>query len=152
MIRILFVCHGSICRSPMGAYLLRDIAARKGWGEADIHIESAATSAEEIGNPVYPPIRKILESHGINCSGYKARRLKADEYWDWDYIIVFDEENMRETKKIWGSDLGHKIHFIKSYSGKEGYVEDPWYTRDFETCYQEIKEGCEKFLETIVRV
>ena len=151
MINILFVCHGNICRSPMGEYLLRDIASRKGWTEADLHIESAATSTEEIGNHVYPPVKKLLEDHGINCSKKRARRIKHDEYWNWDYIIAFDNENVREIARICGPDIGHKVHLLKSYTGDSGEIADPWYTRDFQTCYDETYAGCEELLKVLTR-
>ncbi|WP_026507579.1 low molecular weight protein-tyrosine-phosphatase [Butyrivibrio sp. MC2013] len=151
MIRILFVCHGNICRSPMGEYLLRDIAARKGWTEKDIYIESAATSTEEIGNGVYPPVKKLLEERGINCSKKRARRLRSDEYWNWDYILCFDAENVSEIGRICGQDLGHKVHLLGSYAGQQGDIADPWYTRDFKLCMEQTENGCKAFLELLTR-
>ena len=151
MIKVLFVCHGNICRSPMGEYILRDIAARLGWTESDIMIESAATSTEEIGNQVYPPVRKLLEAHGINCSRKRARHLKSDEYWNWDYIIAFDNENVSEIKRILGPDIGHKVHLLRSYVGDTGEIADPWYTRDFETCWKETEAGCREFIKILTR-
>jgi len=151
MIKVLFVCHGNICRSPLGEYLLRDMAARKGWTENDLYIESAATSSEEIGNHIYPPMKKILEDKGIKCSSKRARKLKQDEYWDWDYILCFDNENVREIERICGPDIGHKVHKLKSYIGDSGEIADPWYTRDFDTCYKETYACLEKFLEVLTR-
>ncbi len=146
MIRILFVCHGNICRSPMGEFILKDMVRKAGL-ESEFQIDSAATSTEEIGNPVYPPARKKLAEHGISCDGKKARQLTAEDYWNYDMIIGMDNANMRNIARICGTDLGHKCSMLMDFTDHPGEVDDPWYTRDFDTCYNQIEEGCRAVLE-----
>ena len=148
MIRILFICHGSICRSPMARFVLRDMVDRMGIGD-DFVIESAATSREELGNPVHPPARAKLAEHGIDCRGYAARQMKASDYDDFDYIIGMDRENMYYMKRLWPEDPEGKLSLLMDYTDHPREVSDPWYTRDFEATWQDVNEGCRGFLAEI---
>ena len=148
MIRILFVCHGNICRSPMAEYILKDMV-KKRRPEQDFVIASAATSTEEIyggiGNPVYPPAKEQLRRHGISCEGKRAVQLKKSDYDKYDLIIGMDSMNIRNMLRILGGDPDGKLHLLKDYT-TGGEVSDPWYSGDFETAYNEIYEGCEAIL------
>ena len=142
MIKIMFVCHGNICRSPMAEFILKDMVARAGLGAAFL-IASAATSDEELGNPVYPPARRKLAEHGIGCAGKTARRIRASDYEDWDLLIGFDTANMRNMARAFGGDPEGKLHLITEYMGRpDAIVDDPWYTRDFETAWEDIYACC----------
>ena len=148
MIRILFVCHGNICRSPMAEYILKDMVKKRRL-EQDFVIASAATSTEEIyggvGNPVYPPAKEQLRRHGISCEGKRAVQLRKSEYDKYDLIIGMDSMNIRNMHRILGGDPEGKIHLLKDYT-TGGEVSDPWYSGDFETAYNEIYDGCEAIL------
>ena len=150
MIKILFICHGNICRSPMAEFILKDMVSQRGL-PAEFEIASAATSTEEIwngiGNPVYPPARKELARHGIRCEGKRAVQLKAADYRHYDYLIGMDDANIRNMQRISGGDPEHKIHNLLEFAGISRYIADPWYTGDFETTYNYIVEGCEAFLD-----
>lgn len=145
-IRILFICHGNICRSPMAEFVMKDMAAKAGRTE-DFFIESAATSSEELGNPVYPPARKILREHGIDCSGKTARRIVREDYDMYDMLICMDERNMGNMRKVFGSDPEGKIHKLLDFTDRPGDVADPWYTGDFEATWRDVTEGCENILK-----
>lgn len=132
MKRILFVCHGNICRSPMAEYVMKDLVKKAGLA-AQFHIESAATSAEEIGNPVYPPARRKLAEHGISCAGHAARQLTREDYDRWDLLIGMDGANLRNMRRICGGDPAGKLRLLLDCAGRSGEVADPWYTGDFET-------------------
>ena len=116
MIRVLFVCHGNICRSPMAEFIMKDLVKKAGL-EQEFHIESAATSTEEIGNPVYPPARRKLAQHGISCEGKRARQLRREDYGDWDLLIGMDQANIRNMRRICGGDSEGKIHLMMEYAG-----------------------------------
>ncbi|MDD6191038.1 MAG: low molecular weight phosphotyrosine protein phosphatase [Firmicutes bacterium] len=146
MIKILFICHGNICRSPMAEFVMKDMAAKAGRTE-DFFIESAATSSEELGNPVYPPARKILREHGIDCSGKTARRIVREDYDMYDMLICMDERNMGNMRKVFGSDPEGKIHKLLDFTDRPGDVADPWYTGDFEATWRDVTEGCENILK-----
>ena len=149
MIRILFVCHGNICRSPMGEFILKDLVAREGLSE-QFHIESAATSTEEIGNPVYPPARRKLAQHGISCAGKTARQLTAADYSRFDMLLGMDRANIRNMCRICGGDPEGKIHLMMDYAGRSGQeVADPWYTGDFETTWRDVLDGCQGLLREL---
>lgn len=148
MIKILFICHGSICRSPMAKYIMTDLVEKAGYGD-EFLIDSAATSSEELGNPVYPPARAILKSHGIDCSGYAARRMRFEDYEEYDLIIGMDSENMYYMRRMWKEDPEGKLRLLLDYSKSPREVSDPWYTRDFETAYNDILEGCTCLLSAI---
>ncbi len=146
MIKILFVCHGNICRSPMAEFIFKDMARRRGISD-QFEVASAATSTEEIwngvGNPVYPPAKKILREHGIDCSGKRARQLNAGDYVHYDYLIGMDDMNMRNMTRMLGPDREGKMFKLLSFAGSEASVADPWYTDDFETTWDDIVRGCE---------
>ncbi|MGN0534935.1 MAG: low molecular weight protein-tyrosine-phosphatase [Eubacterium sp.] len=153
MIKIMFVCHGNICRSPMAEFVLKDMVRRRGW-EKDFVIASSATSTEEIlngvGNPVYPPAKAVLESHGIDPSGKRAVQLKASYYDKYDLFIGMDSANIRNMTRILGGDKDNKIHKLMEYTGSSTDVSDPWYTRDFDRCYKDIYVGCEALLNSLI--
>ena len=150
MIKILFVCHGNICRSPMGEFILKDMVKKAGAGEY-FQIASAATSTEEIGNPVYPPARRKLAEHGIGCSGKTSRRLVRADYDRYDLLIGMDQANLRNMQRICGGDPEGKIHLMLEYAGRSGDVADPWYTGDFDAAWRDIEEGCRGLLEQLRR-
>lgn len=146
MIKILFICHGNICRSPMAEFVMKDLAAKAGRA-AEFHIESAATSREELGNPVYPPARKLLNSKGIDCSGKRARQITKKDYDKFDLLIGMDEMNMVNMRRVFGEDPEGKIHKLLDFTGRPGDVADPWYTGDFEATWRDVLEGCESLLK-----
>ena len=141
MIKILFICHGNICRSPMGQYILQDMVTKAGRA-AEFEIDSAAVSREEIGNSVYPPARRKLWEHGIGCEGKVARRIRAADYDDYDLLIGMDQANMRNMGRCFGGDPEGKLHLLLAFAGREDSVADPWYTGDFEATWQDVNEGC----------
>ena len=153
MIRIMFVCHGNICRSPMAEFVLKDMVKRRGL-EKDFIISSSATSTEEIyngiGNPVYPPAKDILEAHCINPSGKRAVQLKESDYDKYDLFIGMDSANIRNMKRILDGDPQCKIHKLMEYTDSTADVSDPWYTRDFNRCYNDIHKGCEALLNSLI--
>ena len=152
MIKIMFVCHGNICRSPMAEFVLKDMVRSRGL-KKDFVIASSATSTEEIwngvGNPVYPPARAVLEAHGINPSGKRAVQLKASDYDKYDLFIGMDSANIRNMTRILGGDKDNKIRKLMEYTGSSADVSDPWYTRDFDSCYKDIYAGCEALLKSL---
>ena len=148
MIKILFVCHGNICRSPMAEFVMKRYVKEAGL-EKEFLIESAATSREELGNPVYPPARRKLAEHNISCSGKTARQMTAADYDRFDYILIMDRNNERNIRRIVRSDPEHKIKRLMDYTDRPRDVADPWYTGDFERTWQDITEGCQALLEAI---
>ncbi len=148
MTRILFICHGNICRSPMAEFVMKDLVKKAGL-ESQFQIESAATSTEEIGNPVYPPARRKLAEHGIGCTGKTARRLTNGDYDRYDLLIGMDQENLRNIHRICGGDIDGKIHLLMDFTDRPGDVADPWYTGDFETTWRDVLEGCKGLLRTV---
>ena len=150
MIKILFVCHGNICRSPMGEFILKDLAAKAGLADR-FQIESAATSTEEIGNPVYPPARRKLAQQGIDCAGKTARQLTAADYGRFDLLLGMDRANIRNMTRICGGDPQGKIHLLMEYAGQPGWeVADPWYTGDFDAAWDDVLAGCQGLLKQYV--
>ena len=145
MTKILFVCLGNICRSPMAEFVMKDLVERAGLA-GTLSIASAATSSEEAGNPVYPPARRKLAEHGIQCAGKTSRQLRAEDYGKYDLLIGMDGRNMRNMERICGGDPEGKIHLLMDYTDRPGEVADPWYTGDFERAWQDILEGCERLL------
>ena len=157
MIRVLIICYGNICRSPMGEFMLKDMVEKKGIKD-DFYIASAATSDEEvyqsIGNPVYPPAQAELRKHGIgdtpytDFSGKRAVQITKADYDKYDYILCADSMNIRDVKRITGEDKDNKIKMILDFCGREGQsIADPWFTRNFVTTYNDLKEGLEGFLK-----
>lgn len=140
MIKILFICHGNICRSPMGQYILQDMVSRRGL-ETRFEIDSAAVSREEIGNPVYPPARRELEKRGVTCGGHRARQVTMEDYRHFDRIYYMDESNARYLARL----LPRNPDKIRPLLDRD--VADPWYTGDFAQTYADILEGCQKILE-----
>ncbi len=150
MTKILFICHGNICRSPMAEFVMKDMVKKAG-RERDFYIESAATSTEEIGNPVYPPARKILSEHGISCAGKTARQLRRSDYDNFDLIIGMDEANLRNMRRSFGGDPEGKLCLLMDFTDRPSDVADPWYTRDFEATWQDVYEGCRGLLSATER-
>lgn len=147
---ILFVCHGNICRSPMAEFIMKDLVAKEGLS-GRFHIESAATSTEEIGNEVYPPAKQKLAEHGISCKGKTARQMTAADYNRFDLLIGMDRWNLRNMKAICGGDPDNKIHLLMDYTKRPGEVADPWYTGNFDATWRDVSEGCSALLESITR-
>lgn len=153
MIKIMFVCHGNICRSPMAEFVFKDLVLKKGM-EDKFYISSSATSTEEIwngvGNPVYPPAKRELAKHGISCEGKRAVQLKRSDYDKFDYFIGMDRANIRNMNRILENDPQNKIYKLLTFAGLSDDVADPWYTGDFETTYNDVAEGCEALLNFIL--
>ena len=147
MTKILFVCHGNICRSPMAEFVMKDLVAKAGAGERFV-IDSAATSTEEIGNPVYPPARRELTAHGVPCGAHAARQMTRADYDRYDLLIGMDSANIRNMTRICGGDPKGKIHRLLDYTAHPGDVADPWYTGDFSATWRDVLEGCTALLKT----
>ena len=146
MIRILFVCHGNICRSPMAEYVLKDMVHERGLDQ-QFEIASAATSREEIGNPVYPPARRKLADYGISCMGHHARQMTKADFDRYDRIVCMDHANVRNACRIAGGDPENKIVLLLDYTERKGQeVADPWYTGDFDAAWDDIALGCSGLL------
>lgn len=148
MIKILFVCHGNICRSPMAEFLMKELVRENGL-ENDFYIESAATSTEEIGNGVYPPVKRILAARGIDCSGKCARQITRVDYDKFDYIVCMDERNLRNMGYI-AADTQGKYSRLLDYTSNPHDVADPWYSGDFATTEREVQEGCKALLQHLI--
>ena len=147
MIKVLMVCHGNICRSPMAEFLLKDMVAKRGIAY-QFDIASAATSREEIGNPVHHGTRKKLAQFGISVAGKTARQMTRRDYENYDYIIAMDRNNLRNIDRIIGSDEYNKVSLLLDFAGRNGQsIADPWYTGDFDITYDDIKQGLDGFLE-----
>lgn len=146
MIKVLFVCHGNICRSPMAEFVLKDMVQKRGVADR-FEIASAATTTEELGNGVHRGTRALLGRLGISCAGKTARQMCRADYDRYDYLIGMDSENIRDMRRICGGDSAGKLFKMLDFTSRGGDVADPWYTGDFETTYRDIKEGCEGFLE-----
>lgn len=160
MIKILFVCHGNICRSPMAEFIFKDIVEKRGLAD-HFEIASAATSTEEIwngrGNPIYPPAQRELGSHGIgktpytNYSNKRATQVTKRDYEYYDYILCADKMNIKNTTRITGADVDDKIHLLLEYTCRPGEsIADPWYTGDFSATYRDIVDGCNGLLEYLL--
>ncbi len=148
MVKILFVCHGNICRSPMAEFVMKDLVGKRGYGGV-FEIASAATHNDEIGNPVYPPARRKLAEHGIRCDGKTARRMTYADYKHYDVLIGMDHANIRNMTRISGGDPERKIRLLLDYAGRHDEVADPWYTGDFQATWDDVTEGCEALLESL---
>ena len=152
MIRIMFVCHGNICRSPMAEFIFKDLIKKEGL-ENQFYISSSATSTEEIymgiGNPVYPPAKEELLKHGISSDGKRAVQLNKSDYDKYDYFIGMDSANIRNMHIILGGDSGNKISKLLDHTDKRGDVSDPWYSDRFDIAYSDISRGCIALLEKL---
>ena len=150
MIKVLFVCHGNICRSPMAEFVMKDMVRKAGL-ENQFHIASAATSGEELGNPVYPPARRKLAEHGIDCSGKTARRLRKSDYTQYDLLIGMDQANLRNMHRMCDGDPEGKLHLLLDFTNRPGNVADPWYTGDFEATWRDVEQGCQGLLQELAQ-
>lgn len=145
---ILFICHGNICRSPVAEFVFKKMVNDAGLQDA-FNIESAATSREEIGNDIYPPAKRSMDAHGILYERRAARQITTADYDKFDYIVVMDERNISNAKKIVGEDSKAKISKLLGWAGINRDIADPWYTGDFEQSYSDIVQGCEALLEKL---
>ena len=150
MIKILFVCHGNICRSPMAEFVMKHLVKEAGLSN-HFEIASAATSTEELGNPVYPPARRKLLEHGIRCDGKRARQLTRADYQKYDLLIGMDHANIRNMHRICGGDPEGKIHMLLDYTDRPGSVADPWYTDDFDATWRDAMDGCTGLLKQLTK-
>ena len=154
MKKIMFVCHGNICRSPMAEFIFKDMI-KKGGLENEFIVASSATSTEEIwggiGNPVYPPAHAELAKHGISADGKRAVQLKSSDYEKYDLFVGMDSANIRNMHRILGGDPDRKIHKLKEYSGGGGDVSDPWYSDRFDIAFSDIFEGCKALLDMLTK-
>lgn len=148
MTKVLFICHGNICRSPMAEFVMKDLV-KKARLEKDFQIASAATSIEEIGRPLYPPARRKLDEHGIRCDGHSARQLTNQDYDEYDLLIGMDQANLRSMYRICGGDYAGKMHLLLDFTDRPGDVADPWYTDDFEATWQDVLAGCQGLLKQL---
>ena len=152
MHRIMFVCHGNICRSPMAEFILKDMVKEQG-RENDFYISSSATSTEEIfagiGNPVYPPAKEELKKHGLSCGDKRAVQLKKSDYDKYDLFLCMDENNVKNAIRIFGRDDAKKVKKLLSYTSESRDVIDPWYSGNFKVAYDDIFKGCEALLNSL---
>lgn len=144
MKKILFVCHGNICRSPMAEFVLKDVLKKQG-GEAQV--ASAATSREEVGNPVYPPAQAILRQHGIDPEGKKARQITSEDYDAYDLLLGMDEANIQNMLRLFSGDPDNKVRLLMDLAGEPRDIADPWYTGDFQQTWEDVNRGCGALLE-----
>ena len=145
MTRILFVCLGNICRSPMAEFIFKDLAAKAGRG-AEFEAASAGTSSEEYGNPVYPPARRKLAEHDIACAGKTARQLTRADYDRYDLLIGMESRHLSAMRRICGGDPAGKMHRLLDYTARPADIADPWYTGDFDAAWNDIESGCRALL------
>lgn len=150
MIKVLFVCHGNICRSPMAEFVFKDIVAKNG-RSSEFLIESAATSTEEIGNDMHYGTRTKLREEGIPFTRRAARQITAADYDKYDYLIAMDEENLYYMNRRWNNDPDGKISMLLEFAGKTREIADPWYTGNFDQTFLDVQEGCEALLNTILQ-
>ena len=152
--KIMFVCHGNICRSPMAEFILKDLTKKRGIADRFV-IASSATSTEEIwngiGNPVYPPARAELAKHGLSCDSKRAVQLKKSDYDKYDLFIGMDSANIRNMLRIFGGDPDGKVRKLMEYTERGGDVADPWYSQCFDIAYQDIFEGGTALLDAIMK-
>ncbi len=149
MIKILFVCLGNICRSPMAEFILKDMVKKRGL-ESEFYIESAGTSNEEEGNPVHYGTRRKLSEVGINTSGKYARQMERSDYEKFDYIIGMEEYNIKSILRIVGEDKENKVYRLLDFSNNPRDIADPWYTHNFDITYNDIVEGCNGLLDKLI--
>ena len=149
MIKVLFICHGNICRSPLAEFLFRDMAEKAGVGEL-FFAASTAVSMEEYGNPVYPPVKRILSKRGIDCSGKRAEITVPEDYERYDLLICMDESNLSRLRRIIGPDRDGKVHLLMEYAGVRRSVADPYYSGDFDACLRDVEAGCRGLLQALI--
>lgn len=149
MIKVLFVCHGNICRSTMAQYVMQHMVENAGISE-QFYIDSAATSYEEIGNGVHPGTRNKLQKEGIYCGNHRARHLEKTDYDNFDYIIGMDRANMQNIQRIVGKDVDSKVYKLLEFAGENGDIADPWYTGNFDVTYEDVVRGCRGLLKEIL--
>ena len=145
--RILFVCHGNICRSPMAEFIMKDLVEKRGLD--GFHIESCATSTEELGNDIYPPAKRCLTEHGVPFERRRARQMTSDDYSKYDMIIAMDSANLYNMRRFVNGDPERKVSLMMSHCGKDKDVADPWYTGDFERTFNDISEACNGLLDSL---
>ena len=150
MKRVLFICLGNICRSPMAKFVFSDLVRREGL-DKEYQIDSAATSDEESGNPMYPPAREELLRRGVPFEAHRARRMTQGDYQKFDVIAVMDEQNLVNVRRMTGGDSEGKVHLLLEYAGERAAISDPWFTRDFARAYDDILRGCEGLLAALER-
>ena len=150
MTRILFICLGNICRSPMAEFVMKDMVRKAGAAD-QFEIASAATSREEVGNPVYSPARQKLAEHGISCKGKTARQLCVEDYSYYDLLIGMENANLRSMQRICGGDPEGKMHLLLDGTANPHDVADPWYTGDFDAAWHDIEIGCRSLLEKLTK-
>lgn len=148
MIKVLFICHGNICRSPTAEFVMKDLVEKAGLSR-DFSIASAATSTEELGNPVYPPSKRKLAEHGIDCFGKVARQMTRRDYDEYDYLIGMDSANLRNMRRICGGDPEGKLSLLMDWTDRPGDVADPWFTRDFDATWRDVMDGCTALLKKL---
>ena len=148
MKKLLFVCHGNICRSPMAEFVMKALVQEQGLSYR-YEIASAATSTEEIGNPVYPPARRMLAAHGISCAGKTARQMTNQDFAYYDLLIGMYLFNLRNMRRICGGDPDGKLRLLLDYTNRPGEVADPWYTDDFQSTWEDVTEGCQGLLKAL---
>ena len=150
MVKILFVCHGNICRSPMAEFVMKDLVEKKGLSDV-FYIASCATSREEIGNGIYPPAKRKLAENGISCAGKTARQMTKGDYDYFDYIVAMDHMNLRNMYQFVGEDKDKKVSLLLDFTDTPGDVRDPWYTGDFDETWEDVNKGCSGLLEKILK-
>ena len=146
MINVMFVCHGNICRSTMAEFVMKDMVRKAGL-EDEYYIESAATSREEIGNDTHPGTKRKLTEVGIPYTKRRARQVTKNDYDEYDYLVIMDQNNFRNLNRIIGSDPENKVFKLLDFAGKNRDIADPWYTGNFDETYEDVVEGCQALLE-----
>ena len=146
--KLLFICHGNICRSPMAEMILKHLVRERGL--TGYVIDSVAVGREEIGNGVYPPAKRELAAHGVRCEAHRARQITAADYDAWDHLIGMDMSNISRMLRIFGQDDDHKVHRLLDFTGRPADVSDPWYSDRFDVAYADILRGCEALLDYII--
>ena len=148
MVKILFICHGNICRSPMAEFIMKDLVQKAGRA-AEFQIASAATSREELGNPIYPPAQRQLRRHGVPFDDHRARQMTRADYDAYDLLIGMDSRNLANMRRICGGDPAGKLRLLMTYTGAARDVADPWYTGDFDAAWRDIESGCRALLDAL---